>query len=260
VTEASGLPPIYTDTPVALVPHDIIATFPVNTFLENLAIAADGTLFVTNHEVGQILQISPGGQPDILVSVEGKVTGIAIAPDGNLILTGWNAEGIPILLSVSLQGTVEILATLPEAQFLNGITPLNTHQFVTADSYRGCIWQYDWNTCEVSLWLEHPLLARSQPDNPFPAANGIKRVGDTLYVSNTEQMCLLKIPLAGGDRPGEPGVFVTPTNIDDFAFDVVGNLYAATHIYNSVLRISPAGETTIIAQADQCKGWSVAQQ
>jgi sugar lactone lactonase YvrE len=45
--------------------------------------------------------------------------------------------------------------------------------------------------------------------------------------------------------------FVSPTNIDDFALDVEGNLYAATHIYNSVLRITPTGETTVIAQTEQ---------
>lgn len=39
--------------------------------------------------------------------------------------------------------------------------------------------------------------------------------------------------------------------IDDFAFDSEGNLYAATHIYNSVLNITPDGSTTTIAQSEQ---------
>ena len=251
MSQAPSLPPIYADTPVELAPHEIVASFPANTFLENLAIAPDGTLFVTNHEVGEILEIAPEGDRSIFASSDGKVTGIAFAPDGGLILTGWNAEGLSIILYVTPNGAIEQLATLPDALFLNGITPLNSTQYVTADSYRGCIWQFDWTARQVSMWLEHPLLSRSSPENPFPAANGIKRFGDTVYVSNTEKMLLLKIPIEADDRAGEPTIFVTPTNIDDFAFDTEGNLYAATHVYNSILKITPEGKTTTIARFEQ---------
>ncbi|MEB3357965.1 MAG: gluconolactonase [Synechococcales bacterium] len=255
MSETLTLPAIYANAPVELAAHQIVASFPTYTFLENLAIAPDGTLFVTSHEAGQILCITPAGDSSVLTSFDGKFTGIAVAPDNSLILTGWNAEGTSVLLSVSADGSVNTLATLPDAQFLNGITPLSAHfekpQYVTADSYRGCIWHFDWPTRQVSLWLEHPLLARSSEESPLPAANGIKRFGDTLYVSNTEKMLLLKIPITAGNRAGEPEIFVSPTNIDDFAFDAAGNLYAATHIYNSVLRITPEGHTTVLAQAEQ---------
>lgn len=251
MSEATGLPPIYADTPLALVPYQLIASFPVNTFLENLAIAPDGTLFVTNHEVGQILRITTEGDHSVFASTDGKVTGIAFAPDGGLVVTGWNTEGVPILLYAAPNGAVEPLVTLSDAQFLNGITPLAVGQYAIADSYRGCIWRLDWATRQVSLWLEHPLLARSRSDNPFPAANGIKRFGNSLYVSNTEKMLLLKIAIAADGQPQEPTIFVAPTNIDDFAFDQEGNLYAATHIYNSILRITLQGETTTIAEAEQ---------
>lgn len=251
MSPSPGLPPIYADTPIALKPHQIMASLPANTFLENLAIAPDGTIFITNHEVGQILQLVPDGEPTVLAHTDGKVTGIAFAPDGGLIITGWNAEGQSILLHATREGAVELLTILPEAVFLNGITPLSAHLYLTADSYRGCIWQFDWITRQASIWLEHPLLARSHPETPFPAANGIKRFGDTLYVSNTEKMLLLKIPISETNQAGEPTIFLSPTNLDDFAFDQAGNLYAATHIYNSVLQITPEGKSTTIAQAEQ---------
>jgi hypothetical protein len=195
--------------------------------------------------------MTPAGEASVLASTTGKVTGIAFAPDGGLIVTGWDAAGESILLHIHLDGSVTLLATLPDAIFLNGITPLTSQRYLTADSYRGCIWQFDWITRQVSLWLEHPLLARSHPEPPFPAANGIKRFGNTLYVSNTEKMLLLQIPIESEEQPGEPIIFLSSTNIDDFAFDNEGNLYAATHIYNSVLLITPDGTTTTIAQADQ---------
>ncbi|RCJ34719.1 gluconolactonase [Nostoc minutum NIES-26] len=245
------LPPIYVDTAIDLAPAKIIASFPVNTFLENLAIAPDGTIFVTNHEVGKIVRITPDGNQQIHATVEGKVSGLAFTDNGSLVATGWNADSIPVVSLVADDGTVETLLTLPDAVFLNGITPVSGNQYLTADSYRGAIWLIDVAQRRGSIWLEHPLLARSSSENVIPAANGLKRFGSVLYVSNTEKMLLLRIPINSANEPGEPEIFVEQTNIDDFAFDVEGNLYGATHVYNSVLRITPDGSTTIIAQAEQ---------
>jgi hypothetical protein len=36
----------------------IITSFPVNTFLENLAISSDGIIFVTNHEAGEVVRVT----------------------------------------------------------------------------------------------------------------------------------------------------------------------------------------------------------
>ena len=245
------LPPIYADTLIELAPAKIITSFPVNTFLENLAIAPNGTISVTNHEVGQIVRITPDGNQQIHASVEGKVSGLAFTSNGGLVATGWNAESIPVISLITADGIVETLVKLPDAIFLNGITPLSDTQYLVADSYRGAIWLIDITQRHGSIWLEHSLLARSSSESVIPAANGLKRFGNFLYVSNTEKMLLLRIPISITNEPGEPEIFVKQTNIDDFAFDVEGNLYGATHIYNSVVKITPDGNTTIIAQAEQ---------
>ncbi|BAY50422.1 hypothetical protein SAMD00079811_80510 (plasmid) [Scytonema sp. HK-05] len=245
------LPPIYADTPIELAPAKIITSFPVNTFLENLAIASDGTIFVTNHEVGKIVRITPDGNQQIHATVEGKVSGLAFTSNGGLVATGWNADSIPVVSLITAGGTVETLVKLPDAIFLNGITPLSHTQYLVADSYRGAIWLIDIAQRHSSIWLEHSLLARSNAENVIPAANGLKRFGNLLYVSNTGKMLLLRIPIGLTNEPSEPEIFVEQTNIDDFAFDVEGNLYGATHIYNSVVKITLDGNTTIIAQAEQ---------
>ncbi|MEA5503613.1 gluconolactonase [Halotia wernerae UHCC 0503] len=247
----AGLPPIYVDKPIELAVAKIITSFPVNTFLENLAIAPDGTIFVTNHEAGQIVRITPDGNQQIHATVEGKVSGLAFTTNGGLVATGWNADSISVVSLIAADGTVETLLTLPDAIFLNGIIPLSGTQYLTADSYRGAIWLIDVAQGRGSIWLEHSLLARSNPENVIPAANGLKRFGDILYVSNTEKMLLLKVPITIAGEANEPEIFVEKTNIDDFAFDVEGNLYGATHIYNSVIKITPDGNTTIIAQSEQ---------
>lgn len=244
------LPDLYGSTPVDLVPAQSLATFPVNTFLENLAIAPGGDIFVTSHETGEIFKLDSDRTLSQYAKIDGKVSGIAIIGADHFLINGWTAAGVPFIATLS-EGTVQSLHTIPEGAFLNGITPLTPTLYVMADSYRGAIWSFNVATEAIDIWLEHPLLARNDVTDPFPAANGLKRFGDFLYVSNTQQKRLLNIALDEQLTPGEPDVFVEGTNIDDFAFDIEGNLYGATHVYNSVIKIDGKGDTTIIAQAEQ---------
>ncbi|MEA5449013.1 SMP-30/gluconolactonase/LRE family protein [Leptolyngbya sp. CCNP1308] len=243
-------PDIYADAPVELVPAQSLVTFPVNTFLENLAIAPNGYIFVTSHEAGEIYKLDAQQTLSLYASIDGKVSGIAITGEDRFLINGWTAEGVPFVATL-FQGKVDSLHLIPDGAFLNGITPIDPQHYLMADSYRGAIWRFDLETQAADIWLEHPLLARNDVTDPFPAVNGLKRFGDFLYVSNTQQKLLLRIPLGEGLTAQEPEVFVSGTNIDDFAFDTDGNLYGATHVYNSVVRIDPQGHTTIIAQAEQ---------
>jgi hypothetical protein len=245
-----ALPPIYADTPVELCHAQFVATFPVNTFLENLAILSSGDIYLTNHDVGEIVLLKPDGNLTVYAQLSGKVSGIASIESHQFLVNGWDAEGVPFVAVLS-DGEVQFLQTLPNAQFLNGITPLSARCYLMADSYRGAIWSFDVVTQSVELWLEHPLLARSDQSSVFPAVNGLKRFGNTLYASNTERMVLLQIPLDESLKLQEPEIFIEGINIDDFAFDCHGNLYGATHVYNSVIRIDRDCRSTIIAQAEQ---------
>jgi hypothetical protein len=244
------LPDLYVDTPVELVPAQTLATFPVNTFLENIAIAPSGDIFVTSHETGEVYKLDRQQTLSPYAKIDGKVSGIAITGEDRFLINGWTSEGVPFVATLS-QGKVDALHLIPDGAFLNGITPVAPNLYLMVDSYRGAIWSFDTTTETINIWLEHPLLARNDVTDAFPGANGLKRFGGVLYVSNTQQKLLLRIPLGQDLTPQEPEVFVSGTNIDDFAFDTEGNVYGATHVYNSVVRIDPQGQTTIIAQAEQ---------
>ena len=97
---SADLQSIYADKPIELALAKIITSFLVNTFLENLAIASDGTIFVSNHEVGEIVSITPDGNQQIHATVEGKVSGLAFTTNGDLVATGWNGDSIPVVLSL----------------------------------------------------------------------------------------------------------------------------------------------------------------
>lgn len=251
MSSPTGLPPIFAETPVSLAVSRQIAAFPVNTFLESVAVSADNTLFVTSHLDGKVWRIGADGVPVVHATIAGKATGLAFTATGNLLLTAWDAENVPTVFTVSPQGEATVLVTLPDAIFLNGLTPLAGDIYLIADSYLGAIWALDAAAKTVKIWLKHSALARSADDKEFPAVNGLKLYDGALYASNTEKMQLVKMPLQPDGQPGEPEIFLQPVNLDDFAFDQDGNLYGTTHVYNSVIKIAPDRSMTTIAQAEQ---------
>ncbi|NEP19658.1 MAG: gluconolactonase [Leptolyngbya sp. SIO4C1] len=242
------LPPIYDTAPQSLAAAESVASLPVNTFLENVVVAPDGVLYVTSHETGSILRVE-AGEVETYAQIAGKVAGIALGPEQTLVVTGANETGMPAIFQVAADGAVETLL-LPDAVFLNGVTPLSETQYLVADSYLGAIWQVDVARQTASMWLEHPLLARANAENPIPGVNGLKVQDGILYASNTEQMRLLKIPINALGEAEAPEIWLEQVNIDDFDFDAAGNLYGATHIYNSVVAIAPDGRLTTIATAE----------
>jgi sugar lactone lactonase YvrE len=244
-------PSLTTDYPVALVPAQTIAEFPSNTFLESIVISPDNTLFITSHYEGKVIRIGADEVPVTHAIVAGKATGLAATTTGDLLLSGWDAQETCVVWRISPTGETAVLATLPDAIFLNGLTRLGDDRYLIADSYRGTIWELDVAQGEVKIWLEHPLLTRKNLDNPTPAVNGLKIYDQVLYASITQNNQVIKIPLHANLQPGEPEVFVQNVNMDDFAFDQMGNLYGTTHVYNSVVKITPDGSVTTIAQIEQ---------
>lgn len=242
------LPDIFARTPTQIVPAQTITEFPVNTFLENLAIDPSGTIFVTSYESGKIYRLTPSGEQSEFASVNGNVAGIAIERDGNLLVAA-TIDRMPTIIRLDSAGSVETLVVLPDAMFLNGMTHLMDDRYLVADSYKGVIWEVDSTAKSARIWLQDPLLNRSDANNSFPAVNGIKIYQNALFASNTQRQLLIRIPLMDSDAPGQPEVFLSNVNLDDFAFDAEGNLYGTTHIYNSVVRISSTKEITTIATA-----------
>jgi hypothetical protein len=234
-----------------LVPAQEIAEFPVNTFLESIVVDADNNLFITSHYEGKVFRIGADGVVATLATIAGKATGLALTPDGELLLSGWDERETSVVWRITSDGTVELLTELSEAIFLNGLTGLDGDRYLIADSYRGAIWELNVPTKTVSIWLEHSDLARTSSEEVTPAVNGLKIYNDFLYASNTQKKQIVKIPILADGLAGEPEIFLSGVNIDDFAFDIEGNLYGTTHIFNSVVKIAQDVTVTTIAQLEQ---------
>jgi len=226
----------------------IFASFPENTFLENITIDAGGKIYVTSLYEGIVYRFERDGSRAVFAHIDGKPAGIVDLNDGSFLVNGWDAAGKPTIYHLLSNGEIQIADQPVNARFFNGMTPLNNRQVVICDAYLGCLWCHDLVDNKTSVWLEHPLLTKVDMEQFYmPSANGIKRFGNAIYVSNTERRLLLRIPL-DGENPSDAEILIPDIILDDFAFDEEGNLFGATHVLNGVLKITPDLQTTVIAE------------
>ena len=241
----------YKDTSVERVTSDVIMKFNRFDFLESIVSTPDGTIYTTDLLNGIIYKIK-NGSPSKLTDTNGKLVGITLLDRENLIVTGSDNQNKGIVIRVNTNtGTTTTLATIPGAILLNGIAKLGDNLFLIADSFKGVLWKLDSRDGSASIWLDHDLLASPSVESNTPGVNGIKIRNNAVYISNTGKMILAKIPLTENKEAGEPEVIHNNVFIDDFAIDEAGNIFGATHVYDSVIKITPLGKVSIIAQTDQ---------
>jgi hypothetical protein len=243
---AQTLLPIYEKTPVALASTKTIAEFPRKTFLENIALAANGDLYVTSYLEGKVYKVTASGESSVWTAVDGTLAGIALNPDGSAVLSGWIKGKDAAVFFVSATGKAEVLTKLDGGMFPNGVLRLASGRFLVADSYKGAIWEVNVATRSASIWIADELLSRDSAKNPTPAVNGIKLFAGSVYASNTAKQLLVKIPLVEG-KPGKPELLRKSLGIDDFDFGPDGTLYGATHVYNSLVSMKSDGSITVLA-------------
>src|SRR5580658_7778552 len=205
-------------------PAAIFCRFPKPAFIENIAGDDHGNLYVTSIDEGKVYRVGPTGAAEDYAKTDGRLTGIVAVDDKSFLCGGWSSDGVPTIYFLDAQQRLIPKLSVPEALFFNGIAPLAPSHFLICDAYAGLLWKYDHDSNQVTPWLQHELLARVDPDNPMPAANGIKILGQTVFVSNTARNTLLTIPLIAG-QPGEPAIYLDDVNLDDFAIDADGTIY-----------------------------------
>lgn len=239
---------------------EILARFPNGTFLENLVVEPDGRVLFTNYFARQLEVWSPtaghagfASVPDHPVSLTPLGHGRqALAVHGASFMDGPAAmRGRAALLLLAPDGSAMRRIALAEAIFPNGALLLAPGQLLLADSGLGRIWQVDLETGAATTWLEHPLLA-PVAGQPYPGVNGMKRLGDTLLLSNSAQRSLLRVRLGGALGAPERVAEMT-TGIDDFAVARDGTIYAATHAAG-LARLAPRGTAPTAIAAPGVEG------
>jgi sugar lactone lactonase YvrE len=224
---------------------------------ENLAVAPDGTVYVTWLFAHSVAAIRPDGSQAVITLPPGEASGIAIDPakPGRLTVALISpdpaAAGIWTIPVGAFHGdgAPARLIALPPAAFPNGITYAPDGTLYIADSARGLILRAAPGATTAATWLSSGLLTPTGATFdgvPLPGVNGLKTHHGQLYATNTARGLLLRIPIRAG-AAGAAVIARSGLAFDDFAISHSGVVTAALNISDQVVRFSPAGPVVVLA-------------
>ena len=223
----------------------ILAMFPANTFLENIVAMPKGDLYVDSYLDGIVYRVKPDGTYVVFCRTGGKIAGIQAAPNHGFVVSGWSAEGKACVFEVAADDPVQKQVLLDARMFPNGVERVVRNRYLIADSYAGLIWDFDLTSHSAKIWLKDVAFGRANEKDGTPAINGIRNHGGCLYISNTNSHTFIRLKIDQKSNPKGPiETLATSVNFDDFAIDGSGNVYATTHVLNSVQKLTLDGRLT----------------
>lgn len=261
-----------------------IYEFPNNTYVENLAVRANGQILINPLTMPQLWLVDPHfpGEGFVVHTFSGilGLSGIVeYKPDVFAVLAGnfsfetgdpgfgtwgiWSVDlaGINVTSNAStIEQPLEIskVADIPEATFLNGLSVLygdEKQYLIAGDVKTGEMYSIDVETGEYAVIINNTYTSPQALYGFGPSAtDGIKvREDGVLFFSNIGQGMLVSVSLNKTD--GHPnGDFDTVATTltpgdqwDDFALDCDGNVWMSAGGANTVQKISPKGRVEIAA-------------
>ncbi len=161
---------------------------------------------------------------------------------------------------ISQSGLATIVATLPfDNNLPNALAKDAVGNLYVTNLIGDQIFKVD-TSGQSSLWAQNSLYAGSASNDPTTATpgfsiggNGAKIVGSNLFTSCTDFGRIIQTPILSDGSAGSPTIYVESpllVGVDAFDMDEAGNVYAANLLSNQLLRVSPAGQVEVLAQAD----------
>lgn len=217
---------------------------------ENIALAPDGTAYVTFATARQVAAVTPGGAVKILATLPGTgtaapvlgfalTTGIVRVADGTLYFLYASGDAATTGLYRLTPGrTPQRIAALPANGLPNGLAyDEQTKTFYLTDSVLGTISTVPLKGGPARTWSSAGELTATG----FLGANGIKIHDGAVWATNLDRGTLLRIPIKHG-RPGAIQVRATGlTGVDDLAFTRDDQVIATLNAPNKVVRIDDHG-------------------
>jgi sugar lactone lactonase YvrE len=118
-----------------------------------------------------------------------------------------------------------------------------------ADTTLGRVWRVPADGSRpAEPWSDDPLLT-PLPIPLTPGPNGVQIFRGEVYVAVSSRAHVVAFRIRGDGSAGPGRIHARGIGLDDFAFDVRGNLYGTTDPSNTVVRIAPDGTSTVLLTA-----------
>ncbi len=252
-------------------PAQVVITYDpaAGEFPEGIAVDKSGNIYVSLDGLGQVRKISPDGSESLFVDFgEAGALGLAVDAPGNVYVA--RNSGNPAthgVWRISPDGAGERLPGSEQIVFPNALAFDKRGNLYVTETFGlddagnfidGAVWRIPPGG-SAELWIRHPSLAGvNWPDLPFPfpiGANGISYRHGALYVANTEQAHIVRIPVLKDGSAGMPEIITDDFEalfvLDGMALDVHGNIYALVIAQSKLVRIDPSdGSVTTLATAE----------
>jgi plastocyanin len=237
--------------------NGLVAQFP-----EGLAVDESGTLFAGMAPTGEIREFSASGSSSTYAQLPAPGAGFLLSMEfdsnGALFaaMSSFDEATHGIWKIPPGGGDGELFAALPVEGFPNALVFDGEGNMLVTDTIRGAVWKID-TEGNVTTWASDPLLLGTLPPGPvgFPlGANGIAFDADleNVYIANTDKSRIVRIPVNEDGSAGTAEVFVEDTgNLggpDGITFGGDGYLYVALVGSDAVVKVSPEGVITLLAQ------------
>lgn len=231
---------------------------------ENIAVEPDGSADLTFLGARQIAHVAQDGKVTILATLPApstgtaQLTGIVRTADGTLYVN-YLAGALSGVWRLRPGGTPVQFAALPEVGFVNGLAlDARGNALYATDSGKGGVWKISLKTGQVGLWAtDDAFKPGTGPTAAGFGSNGIKVHGGAVWVSNTDQGTLTRVPIRADGTAGALTIAATGlTGIDDFSFTGQGDtVLAAENFPNQVVLVQPDGSSaTVLTGADGLDG------
>jgi hypothetical protein len=230
-----------------------VATWRAPAFLENVAIDAEGAVFVTVYSHYRVDRYDPVTRATAtFTDVPKPPMGLAFDANGTLWMTaGTLRKGPAFVYRVERNGAVRQWSELSEAVFINGCTiHPNGRTLLVCESASGRILAIDLDKPgRCNVWLQRDLLKPIVPG--YPGANGIKIREGWAWISVSGRRLMVRVPIKPDGSAGDIEIAATRLLADDFAFGMSGAVYVTTHPEHTLVRLELSGTRTTLAGPEQ---------
>ena len=235
---------------------------------EGLAVGPDGKVYVTTFGFSATGPASGAGKLYVFDDDGRLIRQVSITGTSSHLLGIGFQPGTHALLVIDFgsanvrkvdpnTGASSIFMTVPTPAASTGLNCLtfdSAGNVYVSDSFQGIVWKTGPGGGLATAWVTDALLATAGVP-PFGANGlGFNRAGNALFVANTGNDTIVKIPVTGG-TPGTPAVFVNSINgADGLVLDRDDNIWVAANQSDEILVLDPTGK--VIAKLGDFDGLS----